>query len=97
MTRKGDAKFKGKLTCGLKNIVSYLVNFHASCRKSGSLHFNRLLLFKAYNDKEELCFMTLKSDVKFEEKLTLGFKTDMRKLVILMLAVASLKTCILMC
>ena len=30
---------------------------------------------------EELCLMTLKSDVKFEEKLTLGSKNDMRNLV----------------
>ena len=28
-----------------------------------------------------LCLMTLKSDVKFEEKLTLGSKNDMRNLV----------------
>ena len=30
---------------------------------------------------EELCIMTLKSNAKFEEKLTLGFKNDMRNLV----------------
>ena len=30
---------------------------------------------------EELCLMTLKSDVKFEERLTLGSKNDMRNLV----------------
>ena len=30
MTLKGDAKFKGKLTCGLKNDLKHLVNFHAS-------------------------------------------------------------------
>ena len=30
---------------------------------------------------EELCFMTLKSDANFEEKLTLGSKNDMRNLV----------------
>ena len=30
---------------------------------------------------EELCFMTLKSDAKFEEKLTLGSKNDMRNLM----------------
>ena len=30
---------------------------------------------------EELCLMKLKSDAKFEEKLTLGSKTDMRNLV----------------
>ena len=30
---------------------------------------------------EELCLITLKSDAKFEEKLTLGSKNDMRNLV----------------
>ena len=30
MTLKGDAKFKGKLTCGLKNDLRNLLNFHAS-------------------------------------------------------------------
>ena len=33
MILKGDAKFKGKLTRGLKNDVRNLVNFHASSRK----------------------------------------------------------------
>ena len=32
MTLKGDAKFKGKLTRGLKNDISNMVNFHASSR-----------------------------------------------------------------
>ena len=30
MTLKGVAKFKGKLTRGLKNEIKNLVNFHAS-------------------------------------------------------------------
>ena len=30
---------------------------------------------------EELCLMKLKSDANFEEKLTLGFKKDMKNLV----------------
>ena len=30
---------------------------------------------------EQLCLTTLKSDAKFEEKLTLGSKNDMRNLV----------------
>ena len=48
MTLKGDAKFKGKLTRGLKDDIINLVNFHASNQKSGNLYFNGLLLFKAY-------------------------------------------------
>ena len=49
MTLKGDAKFKGKLTRGLKNDIRNLVNFHASSRKSDNLYFDGLLLFKEYN------------------------------------------------
>ena len=47
MTLKGDAKFKGKLTHGLKNDIRNLVNFHASSGKSENLHFDGLLLSKA--------------------------------------------------
>ena len=48
MTLKGDAKFKGKLTCGLKIDIRNVVNFHATSQKSENLHFDELLLFKAY-------------------------------------------------
>ena len=44
MTLKGNAKFKGKLTRGLKNDIKNLVNFLASSRKSENLHFVGLLL-----------------------------------------------------
>ena len=53
ITPKGDAKFKGKPTRGLKNGIRYLVNFHGSSRKSGNLHFDGLLLSKAYKDLDE--------------------------------------------
>ena len=53
MTLKGVAKFKGKLTHGLRNDISYLVNFLASSQKSGNLHSDRLLLSKAYKDLDE--------------------------------------------
>ena len=51
-----------------------------------NLNFDGLLLSKAHKVLEEkvqksLCLMTLKSDVKFEEKLTLGSKNNMRNLV----------------
>ena len=51
-----------------------------------NLNFDGLLLSKAHKVLEEkvqksLCLMILKSDVKFEEKLTLGSKNDMRNLV----------------
>ena len=43
MTLKGDAKFKGKLTCGLKIHIRNLVNFNASSGKSENLLFDVLL------------------------------------------------------
>ena len=54
MTLKGDAKFKRKLTLGLKNEIRNLVNFHASSRKSENFHFDVLLLsieYKVSNKK----------------------------------------------
>ena len=53
MTLKGDAKFKGKLICGLKKDIKNLVNFHASSRKSENLHLDQILLSKAYKDLDE--------------------------------------------
>ena len=53
MTLKNDAKCKGKLTCGLKNDIRKLVNFHASSLKSENLHFDQILLPKAYKDLDE--------------------------------------------
>ena len=53
MTLKSDAKFKGKLIRGLKNDIRNLVKFHANSQKSGILHFNRLILSKAYKVFDE--------------------------------------------
>ena len=50
MTLKGDAKFKGRLTRGLKNDIKNLVNFHARSRISENFHSDGLLLSKAYKD-----------------------------------------------
>ena len=85
MSLKGDAKFKGKLTRGLKNDIRNLVDVHESSRKSGSLHFDGLFLPKAYKDLDEkvkLCLMALKIDANLEEKLTLGSENNMRNLMI---------------
>ena len=49
MTLRGDAKFKGKLTPGLKNGERNLVNFHVSSRKPENLYFDGLLLLKVCN------------------------------------------------
>ena len=48
MTLKSYAKFKGKLNFGLKTDIKNLVNFHGSSSKSEHLHFNGLVLPKAY-------------------------------------------------
>ena len=53
MKLKGDAKFKGKLTCGLKNGLRNLLNFHARSWKPVNLYFDGLLLSKAYKDLDE--------------------------------------------
>ena len=61
MTLKGDGKFKGKLTRGLKNGIRNLDNFHASSRKSENLHFDGLLLSKAYkvlDEKEQKSYVS---------------------------------------
>ena len=49
MTLKGDAIFNEKLIDGLKNGIRNLANFHASSCKSENLHFDVLVLSKAYN------------------------------------------------
>ena len=53
MTLKGDAIFKGTLTGGLKKDIRNLINFHTSSRKSGNLHFDGLVLSKAYKVLDE--------------------------------------------
>ena len=45
---KNDAKFEKELTCALKNDMRNLINFHASSRKSENLHFDGLVLSKAF-------------------------------------------------
>ena len=62
MTMEGVAKFKIKLTCGLKNDIRNLVNFHASSRKYENLHFDRILLSKAYKDSDEKVQRVMSND-----------------------------------
>ena len=50
---EGEAIFKEKLTGGLKTDLRNLVNFHASSRKSENLHFDGLILSKAYKVLDE--------------------------------------------
>ena len=86
MTLKGDAKFKEKLTRGLKNDIRNLVNSDANSRKSKNLHFDGLFLSKTYKVlyEKELFYRRVMShgtDSKFEENLSLSSKNDMRNLV----------------
>ena len=53
MTLTGDAIFKEKLTGGSKNDIRNLINFHASSRKFENLHFDGLVLSKAYKVLDE--------------------------------------------
>ena len=53
MTLKGVAKFKRKLTCGLKNDIRNLVNFYESSWKSKNWHFNWICLSKVYKYLDE--------------------------------------------
>ena len=63
-----------------------MTKFHVSSQKSDILHLDGFFLSKSYNvsakkSTKELFLMTLKSDAKFKERLTCGFKYDMRDLV----------------
>ena len=53
MTLNGNARFKGKPTCGFKNDIKNLANFRASRQKSENLHFDWILLTNAYKDLDE--------------------------------------------
>ena len=53
MTLKSDVKLKKKMIRALKNDIRAFVNFHASSQKSENLHFDGLLLSKAYKDLGE--------------------------------------------
>ena len=53
MILKGYAIFKEKLTGGLQNDRRNLVNFHESSCKSENVHFDGLVLSKAYKVLDE--------------------------------------------
>ena len=66
MTLKSDAKFKEKLTCGFKYDMKNLVNFLPTTQKSENLFWMGSFCPSSKNATEELSFMTLNSDAKFE-------------------------------
>ena len=102
MILKGDPKFKGQLTCGLKNDIRNLVNFCSGSWKFENLHFDGLLFSKAY---KVLDGNVHKSDVSWHWGVMQSLKKNwlsFPKLTwgiwwILMEAVASMKICTLMC
>ena len=65
MALKGDANFKGKLTCGLRNGKKHLVNFHATSQNSENLHFEWFLF--RWENTEELCKVWKKTDPWFQK------------------------------
>ena len=70
MTLKGDAKFKEKLTCGFKYDMRNLMNFHPTTQTSKNFtsmgYFCPKCTRFELKSTEELSFMTLNSDAKFE-------------------------------
>ena len=71
------------------------MNFHYNTEMSEKLYFDGV---KVLDEKVDLlCLMTLKSDRKFEEKLTLNSKNDMRNLVNFNAGSEVRKICTLMC
>ena len=49
MTQKSDEKFGGRLTCGLKNDLGSLANFHQNTGKCQNWDFDGILLSKVEN------------------------------------------------
>ena len=81
---KGDAKFKWKLTHGLKWPGIWLIFMRAV--ESLKMYtrwvpFVESIWSFRWKSTEELSFRSLESDAKFEEKLVLDFKNDMTSLV----------------
>ena len=57
MTLKSDTKFEEKLTCGLKNDMRNLMNFHPTTKKFENLHFDGLFLSKVCNVWAKKCML----------------------------------------
>ena len=69
----------------IQKLKRNLLNYDPSTQSLTNLHVDWFLLckiFKIFDPKksEELSFITLKSDAKFEENLTCGLENDMRNL-----------------
>ena len=84
MTLNSDAKFEEKPICCFENDKN-LVDFDPStqvsniCTLIGPFGANSIKRL-TQKSTEELSFMTLKSDAKFEENRTCGLENDMRNM-----------------
>ena len=80
MTLKSHAKFKEKLTFGLKNDMRNLANFHGSTQKFQNWDFYSILLSKRkcmiLKFTGQLYVMRTKNDAKLEKELTCQSKTE---------------------
>ena len=77
MTLESDAKFEGKITCGLENNMRNLTNSeHPKVSKLGHLWgpFIQKREFMSLKFTGELCVMTMKNDAKFEKELLVSSK-----------------------
>ena len=78
MTLNSDAKFKEKLICGSKHDIRNLVDFHSTTQKPENFipmgYFCPKFMSFELKNTEELSFMALNSDAKFEQTLTLWFQ-----------------------
>ena len=86
MTLKSNENFERKLTCGSKNDMRNLANFHQSTWKCQSWDFDGILFVQSRKGKtlkftEELCFMKMTNNAKLEEELTCHFKSDRKNLM----------------
>ena len=83
MTLKSDARFEEKLICCFKLTRIWWILTQA-LESLKNVLFDWLLCAKNITfdlrKTEELPFMTLKRDAKFEEKLTCGLQNDIRNL-----------------
>ena len=82
MILKSDARFEEKMTCSFKYDMRNLLIFLLTTQKSDFLmgSFVQSIQGLSYKSTEELSFITLNSDVKFEQTLTLWFQKWREKL-----------------
>ena len=76
MILKSDARFEEKMTCSFKYDTRNLLIFLLTTQKSDFLmgFFVQSIQDLSYKSTEVLPFITLNSDVKFEQILTLWFQ-----------------------